>query len=528
MIPREKPKLTYSGLTVVLSNLSRFDKDKNKFLSAGGGRLFDKCIAPNFNRYQCDIRLREDTSPLLDGTKCVLLLGESAAHDWLKTDNKLGAIRGSFYNINGVPHVASFYPQDAVDIQDFEDKFNKQDGESIDEDYDDEDASDSDSKRRHGRTARRNYRFWLDRDIQKVKLVMEKGGIPSPLYVPKYVIHPSSSEVIRLLTETKGKQLFFDTETWYPSCYLKCFAFSFGIDAPIYCVPIYDASNTWAYSDIPSILRALAISFQQNEVVAHNGSGFDFLILAYLYQIGIGERVYDTMIAQHRIFSDVEKSLGHCISYWTFLPFHKDLGDVGYNTPAQVDQTLQYCGIDVYSMACVWHYQQQYAKRIPGLKESIEDGNAAIRPYMITQLQGFKIDEEAREKIIKENDMLCNHYLQFAEILIGKDNLKEIAGKSKSTLLSSPAQAVKYFHDMLGYPVIGYGNVRKDGSKGPSLGRKNILKLRLKVDNPVLDLIMAYRETLKETSKLKFKNYEWFDKKTNRQSSGPVSSTVRI
>ena len=74
---RNKPKLKYCGLTVVLSNPSRFDRVS--LLSATGGHVFnDHCLRPDFNVMQCDIRVSDDKSPLLPDTKCVLLLGEGA------------------------------------------------------------------------------------------------------------------------------------------------------------------------------------------------------------------------------------------------------------------------------------------------------------------------------------------------------------------------------------------------------------------------------------------------------------------
>lgn len=127
---RHKPKLTYKGLTVILSNPSRFDN--LNLLSAGGGRIFDEALRPDFNRMNCDIRLKDDTSPFLDGTKCVLLLGNEASKQIINSDSSLGAIRGSVYfnssssNIPPtIPIIPSFFPQDAADIKNYEKEYNE-------------------------------------------------------------------------------------------------------------------------------------------------------------------------------------------------------------------------------------------------------------------------------------------------------------------------------------------------------------------------------------------------------------------
>ena len=99
---RNRPQYKYCGLTIVLSNPSRFDR--NELLSATGGWFFnDRCLRPDYNRHQCDIRLKDDRSELLPNTKCVLLLGEPAAKLWLNNnENTLGEIRGSVYLINNL------------------------------------------------------------------------------------------------------------------------------------------------------------------------------------------------------------------------------------------------------------------------------------------------------------------------------------------------------------------------------------------------------------------------------------------
>jgi hypothetical protein len=83
---RNKPKLRYSGLTIILSNPSRFDKEYRpgigNLLSANSGVLMNDCLQPEFNSMMCDVRVMEDVTPFLEDTKCILLLGEHAMHKW--------------------------------------------------------------------------------------------------------------------------------------------------------------------------------------------------------------------------------------------------------------------------------------------------------------------------------------------------------------------------------------------------------------------------------------------------------------
>lgn len=522
---RHRPRLTYKGLTIVLSNPSRFDE--KRLLAAGGGRLIDELIQPDFNREQCDIRVKEDLSSLLPDTKCVLLLGENATKIWLANhQNTIGEIRGSIYEYDGrftgqrgikVPIIATFFPQDAVDRKNYELEFNAQeDSTEFGTDSQESEDDTGDSKRRHGVTARRNYRFWIDTDIRKCKRII-RDGIPKRAFEPQHVIYPKAEELIRILTETKNQLLFLDLETYYPSCDIKCVGFSFGLgENPTYVFPWFDNNKQWGYSNLPSIVRALSVAFRDNTLIAHNGAHFDFLVFMWKYRIPI-YRVQDTMVMMHRCFSDVEKSLGHFISKFTYEKFHKDMGDVGYFTREDMYKTMEYCAHDVSGMQLGYIGMMDYAKTIPNLLSSFDRANSAIRPYLITSIQGIRIKQEERAKILQHNDKMMMQINRMIEILVGRDNLEKIRGKGKSTISTSNKQCVTYFHEMLGYEVIGKGKIRKDGTQGASLGKANIYKLRLKHDNPVIDCIMAYRHLQKESSDLGF--IPWIDTETPKQPS---------
>src|ERR1017187_2970755 len=118
---RNKPKLKYCGLTVVMSNPSRFDK--LSLLTATGGVFFNNhCLQPDFNSMQCDIRLADDPSDLLPNTKAIILLGEYAMHKYCNDtlDNTLNEMRGSPLYVGNIPAIASFNPQECADVKNYE------------------------------------------------------------------------------------------------------------------------------------------------------------------------------------------------------------------------------------------------------------------------------------------------------------------------------------------------------------------------------------------------------------------------
>ena len=534
MMLRTKPRLNYSGLTVVLSNPSRHDTVN--LLTGNGGLLFNKfCLQPEMNSMQIDVRLMEDKTELLLGTKCVIVMGEAACHALLPETrgNTLGEVRGGIYEWRGIPCIPTFSAQEAADIKNYEDEINTlSKNYSGDDSVPDSDEEEGDGKR-HGKTKRANYAFWIRADTRKCKSILaslvcssmdnvstlqgkvalsvatvserftkNRMGVLSKTQ-PTYKIQPSADEVINILTNTKDQFLYFDIETDYEEQNLLCFSFSFdGIT--IYSVPVLDYTYSWAYPALHHILRALAVALRHNTVVAHNGAAFDFFVLAYKYRLSIN-KCYDTMLAMHRCFPDIERSLGHCTSLWTNERFHKDTDSRAYATKEHMMQKLHYCGKDVYTMFLIKQAIDNYARTIPGLTSSIDAAMDCIKPYLITTLQGIRYSDVVRQQVLADNDIILNKYLVLINYLIGDEALERIqkgkSGKRSSAVMPlSNKQCVKYFHDELTYPVVGRSPVTSE----PSLAKKNLYKLQLKENNPVLSLVSVFRAIAKESSMLKF------------------------
>lgn len=505
MITRVKPKLPYCGLTVILSNSSRFDLKQNSLLTSTGGLYFNECLGTFANRYMCDIRTVECKDEFLPDTKCLFVLGQTALHSIAKCDTTINEQRGSpiIHKSSNIPIISSYSPQDAVEIRNLENEFNpyliQQGIESASEDSD-SDSSAVNEKKHHGRTSRKNYCFWFNKDVEKaVKIVKNDGRLPKDYeHEPRYIIYPSSDDVIYLLTVTKNRSLYFDIET-DTDLNITCFSFAFDFDS-VYVVPVITHTYSHAYNNLPQIFRALAIAIRDNILVTHNGSGFDYIVLGHKYRIPIN-KVYDTMLAQNRIYPEAEKSLGHSLSLpWLFQPYHKDEGSFAYGNQAQALQLWRYCGKDVSSLILLKKAQDDYAKKHIGLASSIAHVNSYVRSYTTTTLLGIRYNQESMEQTMLNNDRLMNQYLRMLKILIGEKYLIKIRGSGKSSMPGSNKQCVKYFHELLSYPAVGPRT--KEGE--PSLAKKNMFMLKLKFSNPVIDVIIAYRRLAHASGMLKF------------------------
>lgn len=494
---RNKPSLPYCGLTIVLSNPSR--ADVSKLLSAKGGEVMNNhCLRPDLNVMMCDVRLADDPSPWLEGTRCILLCGTHAMHKYLPEtkENTLNEMRGSPFTINNIPTYATYFPQDAADFKNHEAVYNEQSYDYVGGDEDSKESDEEGDVKRFSNTKRANYSFWLRRDVWKCKQVLlgkRFASYPKPIY---HII-PTSDEVINTLSHTKGQSMDFDIETDYEKQNLLCFSFTFD-GTNIYCVPVLDSNYCWAYSSLHLIMRALCVAVRDNTLVAHNGAGFDFHVLGYKYHIPV-KKCWDTLMAMHRCFPAVEKSLGHCTSYWLNEVFHKDSDSRAYFTHDHMMQKLKYCGKDVFTMSCIRKEIQSYAKTIPGLEYSIDVAMRSIRPYITCSMQGIKYDEAKRAAKVKENDRLMVQYMRMIRLLMGEQCVDDVRrcvkGGGGKAFPNSNKQCCEYFHNIMGYKVVWRNPPDKKGVRNPSLAKRQMLKLRLLYENPIIDLVNAYRYT---------------------------------
>ena len=458
---RHKPSLQYSGLTVLLDNPSRFDNCE--LISGYAGHLFQGALG--IPRQSCDIRLLKTLGEgFLPDTKVILLMGQKSLTAFKNIP--LGEQRGCPWLAHNRTYLATFHPQDAIDRKSY---FNPLANETEME-YE---------TVRHGKTKRSNWRFWMLRDVSKAAQYLKNPADPRE---GELVIYPKEQEIIDLLTNTKGKEMFFDIET-NPNLEMTCFGFSFGPDKG-WCVPMLQV-NHYYYDNTHRILRALAVALRDNTVIIHNAL-FDLFVIAYRYGIPAPTRVFDTMLAQHRLFPEVEKSLGHCISLYTDQPYHKNEGCFNPQNASEFQQLYQYNVKDVLTMALIKPSMERLSKTIRAEK-SIEQVNAMVRPYLTAILQGMRIDTPELKKIMMHNERYQFQLKRLLSVLLNRELNP-----------NSPKQVANYLYDGLGL---------KRPDRDPT-NEKTLLQLRLKHNLPAVSLILRYRSVAKESGQLKFPPYE--------------------
>lgn len=470
---RSPPTQPYSGLTVVVDKFYRNDWEPNgegfdperKLLGGSVGRWFDnELLASGFNvhRGSIEIRMAGESAPLLAGTKCVLYLGEGSP---LPSGVSLGEQRGS-PTTRDIPEIFSYAPQDAYDRR------------AYFEDEDDDDTESVQDTKSHGKTRRKNYRFWLRRDIHKAVRLSQEG-----LIVPQtnYNISPGVDATIKALNSA-GDDLYFDIET-EENLQMTCFGF--GHDASeVFVVPMLEThhGDTYAYSmrDTSRILHTLGKQFYRKLVIGHH-INFDLFVMCWRHGLPIPRRVFCTMNSWSRCYIEVERSLGHVLSATTDLPYHKNEGVFRPWNANQAEDLYRYNGKDVFALTQIKPAIEKEAEKL-GASENVSLVNRSFIPYFESTLRGARVDWAAVKTIVDYNTRVMARQQKIISTLCGfplNPNSSQGQWSVKSYLYGKEGLGIKL------------------PAKDPT-NEKTLYQVLLKHDVPVVPWIIQFRQKGKQ------------------------------
>lgn len=405
----------------------------------------------------------------------VLLMGQRTLQQWVGADASIFTSRGAPLQVLGRPATATFDLQDAYD-------FVSQGHDNVHEESKSQDATFKD----RATTQKRNWPFWIVADATKLLTV------PMATEEPKLVAAPQNVDYyIHRLSTLKGHTLYLDIEVSIDAGKLDCFGVAID-DSPVVVFPVYDYRHELYYSRATTLrlLAALGAAMTNNLTVVHNGM-FDLVYLLTECRLPIGNRVFDTMLCQQRLFPEIEKSLGHAISMWTWQPWHKGEGGTPHTKQGQ-ERYWQYNAKDVWCTRMVHRAQLAYLAANPTYQSSVDQVMASVRPYVIMTATGCRISKPNLARKLME---LIARRDQYGRILRLLTNLPKLNPASVDQLR-------KFFFETLAYKPTGY-----TASGKPELGEKQIYQLALAYDNPALQVLLAYRELDKEISMASFQGW---------------------
>ena len=136
--------------------------------------------------------------------------------------------------------------------------------------------------------------------------------------------------------------------------------------------------------------------------------------------------------------------------------------------------------------------QLEFLSDHPDYAASVAQANREVYPYLLCQLRGLHVDEDLLNKLRKEKTRRVANLRRIAITLSGEKNFNPGSAK----------QCIDFFHGTLKYEVVA-----RTEAGAPKMDQKALYKLRLKNNNPLLDVIIAYRIVAKELSMLQFNDY---------------------
>ena len=460
-------------LTIYYPPLTRFDL-KNGLLPFSGtpGNMFKHRTLDLISDLTYDIRLPESRNYLAPPlTDFALVLGADACGR-VFNDRNINKHRGYRKHIRNVPAIVTYSHIDCWDFRD-----------------DDADESDGDNDKDVSVTRRANYLYWAITDFNK----LFRPARPHSARVT--TLSPDLRTVSDLLDRAPdGLLLSLDIETRPQDNTLDCIGLGFYVRSTwhIYTVRIYGPDNLLVHSqrDLARFWRSLTAALLNPRIlwIGHN-LAFDLSILHYNYRLPFPHRIHDTMLCMHRDNPFADKSLAHAISKYTDAgENHK--GNFCPNTSqSNFAQLLKYNADDVY-----WTGEVALRQRADLTRTAdFDQVNASQYVCLIMSFTGIEIDTGRHAAEQARLALKAAQLERIIRILTNRPDFNPNSGQ----------QIADYFYTTLTYEPPTYTD-----SGAPATDEKSLLKLQLKQPNPVIPLILAYKETSKELSTLNFKPYE--------------------
>jgi len=253
---------------------------------------------------------------------------------------------------------------------------------------------------------------------------------------PKIITHPSYEKTIEFLTRVKqATETAFDIEA--TPKFVTCFSFAIRdnknhIEAMS--IPLMDNSgNYWTTEQETEIWRMTAeiLNDPNIKIIAQNGI-FDLMFILRTLNIKSDNFHFDTMLAQHLVYTELPKGLDFLTSVYTYFPYHKDEGKESHL--AMIKDWPAYWKYNAKDSAYLFPIMDQ-------LKIELEDFEATDamqyqmdlhKPIMEMEYNGLLVDKEGIEEYRKELTKKIEELQKKLNDLIGK----ELNVNSSSQLIS--------------------------------------------------------------------------------------------
>lgn len=276
------------------------------------------------------------------------------------------------------------------------------------------------------------------KDLKKFLLLNDDPSLLLP--EPTLYIRPTLNDVLSWYEQCKAhKVVAFDIEA--TPKFITCFSLAFNESSSM-SIPLMDNSgNYWTVEEEVQVWKGLAELLINPDIglVCQNGM-FDLMFILRTMGIISDNFYFDTMIAQHIVYTDLPKGLDFLTSAYTYYPYYKDEGKQSHlKIIKDWPQYWMYNAKDTaYLLAIMKGLQTELEAFNPGATDAMEYSMALHKPLMEMEWNGILTDQTA----IKERKLILYKVIDKLQ-----KALNRISGRELNT--GSSKQMIDYFYNHL-------------------------------------------------------------------------------
>lgn len=287
--------------------------------------------------------------------------------------------------------------------------------------------------------------------------------------------------------------LSYDIESYQGQ--LTAIGFAKSIDEA-YVMPLHDMAGI----EFAHALKTISIILESPvRKVAQNGN-FDALSLGYYYKICVRNFYWDTMLANHAMYSNLPKGLDFLASIYTDEPYWKDEGkEWNPNKIKDWHKFYIYNGKDAANTLEI-ALEQDELLDIRGTRHIFQQEMDLCYPFLAAELRGFNADLSKKEELEKANReelrKLCLILSVFTGGTLHEENLEETKLWDKKSLMSNMGLNVNSVPQIRDY-LYKQMKLPKRVYKGKITTNEDALRSLIPFDPPMMLTIMKLRKLAK-------------------------------
>lgn len=328
--------------------------------------------------------------------------------------------------------------------------------------------------------------FAVAQDLKKAKHHSTFPEIPEDKRV--FIAGSTKNQFIEYCKEACASnwKISLDLETSQPGTYPSIVGLSHSKDFGISLRFLSGKIPCFSERDELEILHWLSKVCNTQKLIMQNAQ-FDMGVLLYHFGIHSYNNIaIDTLLAAHCCWPETPRDLGFLASVCIDVPAWKH---TSHENPCLYNAQD---AANTYGISEVLEKQIDYLK----VRETFNFEMSELEVALMMQLQGLKVHDETRKKLVTESQIICKETSELLTTLIGR-----------TINYNSSKQLQKLLYIDLGLPPQykrrkSVNDERKITSDAPAIKK---LKTLVK-DNPIFDLILKYKEHNKLLSAFLFES----------------------